>query len=155
MTLLGYQDGHDHRAGASYLEVIEWLEMYGAAPTEDIRELWRRIVFSVLVSNTDDHLGNHGFLLSRQGWRLSPAYDLNPNPKGTGLSLNISEADNSLDPALCLEVATWFRWETTEAEGFLRTATDQIRRWETLAQSLGISPAERVLMAPAFAASAG
>lgn len=150
MTLLGYQDGHDHQAGASYLELVEWLETYGAAPTEDIRELWRRIVFSVLVSNTDDHLRNHGFLLSPQGWRLSPAYDLNPNPRGIGLSLNISETDNRLDLSLCLEVANWFRWEKTEAEGFLRTATEQVSRWETLAQSLGIPQAERVLMAPAF-----
>ena len=150
MTLLGYQDGHDHHAGASYLELVEWLEMYGAAPTEDIRELWRRIVFSVLVSNTDDHLRNHGFLLSPQGWRLSPAYDLNPNPKGTGLSLNISETDNSLDLTLCLEVAKWFRWSEAEAQTFLRTATEQVRQWKPLAQSLGISHAEQVLMSPAF-----
>jgi serine/threonine-protein kinase HipA len=150
MTLLGYQDGDNHHKGISYLEMVEWLETYGSAPRKDIRELWCRILFSVLVSNTDDHLRNHGFLLSDKGWRLSPAYDINPNPKPAGLSLNISETDNSLHLDLCLEVAPLFRWETTEALTFLEKARSVVAGWERLAKGMGIPASERVLMAPAF-----
>src|SRR6478735_4810114 len=95
MTLLGHIDGED-AAGAGYLEVVEFISRYGAAVEKDLEELWRRIVFSICIKNTDDHLRNHGFLLTAKGWVLSPAYDLNPNEYGTGLSLNISETDNAL-----------------------------------------------------------
>jgi len=79
MTMLGAADGED---GHCYLEIAAWLAQNGAAPEEDLRELWGRMVFSELVGNTDDHLRNHGFLLSEQGWRLSPMFDVNPNPDG-------------------------------------------------------------------------
>ncbi|MCD6336740.1 MAG: HipA domain-containing protein, partial [Candidatus Marinimicrobia bacterium] len=102
MTLWGYKDGYDHKEGGSYLEIVELLERYGSNPNNDIRELWKRIVFSVAISDTDDHLRNHGFLLSPTGWKLSPAYDINPNIDGIGLNLNISEGDNSLDFDLCM-----------------------------------------------------
>lgn len=105
MTMLGYSDGHDHTQGGSYLEIVDVLEKYGSNPTEDIRELWKRIVFSVGVSNTDDHLRNHGFILTpNQGWRLSPAFDINPTPDGHGLDLNIDEENNVLSFDLCMEV---------------------------------------------------
>ena len=96
MSLLGYKDGFNYKEGASYLELVDLLEQFGNNANEDIRELWKRIVFSVSISNTDDHLRNHGFLLNKEGWSLSPAYDINPIEKGSGLSLNISEFDNSL-----------------------------------------------------------
>jgi len=91
MSLLGYNDGYNHQDGGSYLEMVELIERYGSEPDADIRELWKRIVFSVAISNTDDHLRNHGFLLTKNGWKLSPAFDINPNENGVGLSLNISE----------------------------------------------------------------
>ncbi|MEO1451438.1 MAG: HipA domain-containing protein, partial [Bacteroidota bacterium] len=147
MTLLGYQDGHDHTAGGSYLELVEAIETYGAAPAADLRELWRRIVFSVLVSNTDDHLRNHGFLLTDQGWRLSPAYDINPNPQGRGLSLNISETDNQLNLDLCQEVSYLFRWEEQAAQAYIEQACTLVQSWERLAESSGISRLERTQMA--------
>jgi serine/threonine-protein kinase HipA len=65
MTLLGYKDGYNHNEGGSYLEFVELIEQYGNEPDIDIRELWKRIVFSVAISNTDDHLRNHGFLLTK------------------------------------------------------------------------------------------
>ena len=85
MTLLGYLDGADAQAGVSYLELVELLQKRGAKITYDLEQLWRRIVFSICVSNTDDHLRNHGFILVNNGLILSPAYDINPNPKGYGL----------------------------------------------------------------------
>ncbi|MDX2249898.1 MAG: HipA domain-containing protein [Bacteroidia bacterium] len=150
MTLLGHRDGHDYQSGATYLELVEWLEMYGSKPTDDIRQLWQRIVFSVLVSNTDDHLRNHGFILTNHGWRLSPAYDLNPNPRGTGLSLNISELDNSLSLDLCLDVAPYFRWKKDEAHAYIKQTCKVVSQWGAKAIAIGISRSECELMASAF-----
>ena len=80
----------------------------GAQPEKDLEQLWRRIVFYICVSNVDDHLRNHGFLLQPHGWVLSPAFDINPVADGHGLKLNISETDNSQDLALVKEVAQYF-----------------------------------------------
>ena len=77
MSMLGSRDSETR----SYLEIVDALRQHGAAPKEDMQALWRRLVFNILISNTDDHLRNHGFLYEGQsGWRLSPAYDLNPVP---------------------------------------------------------------------------
>ena len=86
MTLLGYTDGASSNNGVSYLELVEFISQHGANVEKDLEELWKRIVFNVLISNTDDHLRNHGFILTQKGWVLSPAFDLNPNETGTGLS---------------------------------------------------------------------
>ena len=90
MTLLGHSDGTDYQDGASYLHLAEFIMRNGAKVEGDLEQLWRRILFNICVSNTDDHLRNHGFLLTNQGWILSPAYDINPIETGTGLKLNIS-----------------------------------------------------------------
>lgn len=150
MTLLGYKDGHSHQEGGSYLELIELIERFGATSTIDIRNLWKRIVFSVLISNTDDHLRNHGFLLGPKGWRLSPAYDLNPDPQGRGLSLNINEHDNRLDLDLCLEVAAYFRWKDKEANEFISATRKNVASWPIIAKKLNIPSSEQMLMEPAF-----
>lgn len=120
MTMLGYTDDTDHYAGASYLELAEFLIRNGANVKEDLEELWRRIIFNICVKNTDDHLRNHGFIITAKGWILSPAYDINPIPDGTGLTLNISEDDNSLDVNLALEVAPYFRLPEKEAGKILK-----------------------------------
>jgi len=150
MTMLGYADGADFREGASYLEVVEFLIRHGADVDTDLQELWRRIVFSICVSNTDDHLRNHGFLLQPDGWKLSPAYDINPNPHGTGLHLNISEDDNSLNLELALSVAPHFRLGATEARAIIDTVKNAVREWPTAANKLGISHAEQQAMKRAF-----
>ncbi len=84
LTMLGHSDGTDHSTGASYLELVEWIMQNQSIVDEDLEELWRRIVLSIMIHNTDDHLRNHGFLLTEDGWRLSPAFDLNQNRKGWG-----------------------------------------------------------------------
>jgi len=150
MTLLGHIDGYSFRDGASYLDMVDLIERIGIEPETDIRELWKRITFSVLISNTDDHLRNHGFLLTDGGWKLSPAYDLNPNPQGFGLSLNISENDNRLSEELCLEVAELFRWKNNDAYKYLNDSKKVIGNWKDLASKIGISNAEKRRMAPAF-----
>jgi len=150
MCLLGYKDGYNHKDGGSYLELVELIERFGSNPNDDIRELWRRIVFSVAVSNTDDHLRNHGFLLTKKGWKLSPAYDINPIERGIGLSLNISEDDNSLDFDLCMSVIEYFRWKKEEAYKFIQNTKKTVSQWRIMANQLKIPQAEQEIMVTAF-----
>ncbi len=107
-------------------------------------------MFSICVSNTGDNLRNHGFLLTNQGWKLSPAYDMNPNPFGNGLSLNISEFSHELSLELGLEVSSDFRWERKKTERIVSKIKDEVSRWPTLVKQLKISKTEQVQMAEAF-----
>jgi serine/threonine-protein kinase HipA len=150
MTLLGYSDGAGAEDGVSYLELVEFIIQNGANVKQDLTELFRRIVFSIAVSNTDDHLRNHGFLLTKQGWTLSPAYDINPNQYGTGLKLNISEEDNSLDFDLVLSVAPLFRISNTEAAGMIDNIKTMVSKWEEVAVKFQIPKLEREMMSSAF-----
>jgi serine/threonine protein kinase HipA of HipAB toxin-antitoxin module len=103
--------------GASYLELAEFIMQNGAQSIQDLEQLWRRIVFYICISNTDDHLRHHGFLLQPgKAWILLPAYNINPNPMGHGLTLNISDADNAQDLELAKEVAQFFRISAHQCE---------------------------------------
>jgi serine/threonine-protein kinase HipA len=152
MTLLQHQDGDDSTKGASYLEFVDFIIQHGAPAkvTESLEQLWRRIVFSIAVSNSDDHLRNHGFLLTKEGWELSPAYDINPNETAQGLSLNISLDDNALDFELALEVAEYFRVSKSKAKEIIDTVRKQIPNWKKLAAESGISRSEQERMATSF-----
>ena len=132
------------------MELAEWIIQNQTTVDEDLEELWRRIVFSILIHNTDDHLRNHGFLLTDNGWRLSPAYDLNPDPHGMGLSLNISELDNSLNIDLAYHVAPHFRVSSSKADAIVAMARDAVSDWKQVATDIGISRRELELMSHAF-----
>ena len=149
MTLLGHKDGEDS-AGASYLELAEFITRHGASVDKDLEELWRRIVFSICVKNTDDHLRNHGFLLTESGWMLSPAYDINPNEYGQELSLNISLEDNSLDIGLAMEVAGYFRLDDQKANQIVAHIKTTISTWRNVATKYKIPKAEQDKMSSAF-----
>jgi len=138
MTLLGYTDGQDFHDGVSYLDLVEFINFNGANVRENLEELWRRIVFSVCVSNTDDHLRNHGFLLTPGGWILSPAYDINPVETGMGLKLNISENDNDLDLDLAMDVHPYFRLEQAKAIEILNDVKQSVAHWKHHATKWGI-----------------
>ncbi|WP_260962760.1 type II toxin-antitoxin system HipA family toxin [Pseudomonas citri] len=151
MTMTDRVDGDDASTGASYLELAEVLIEHGSQTKADLRELWSRIVFNILVSNTDDHLRNHGFILDPgRGWRLSAAYDMNPVPHADGLKLNITDADNALDLELALEVAEYFRVGQTDAREIIAQFQEVVSQWPTLAAALGLSKREQDNMAPAF-----
>jgi serine/threonine-protein kinase HipA len=150
MTLLGHNDGEDFHEGASYLELVEFISRYSPESTTDLEQLWRRILFNVLVSNTDDHLRNHGFILAPAGWRISPAFDMNPNESGTGLKLNISENDNSLDTDLVMEVANYFKLSEPNANKIRHEMRAKIGNWNEVAKNLGLSNQEREIMKSAF-----
>jgi serine/threonine-protein kinase HipA len=123
----------------------------GAAPREDLTELWSRIAFNVMVSNTDDHFRNHGFLLAPGGgWRLSPAFDMNPVPASSGLALNIDESDNARDLDLVRSVAPYFRVSDAQSAAIIDRMADAVSTWRTLAESLRIKRSEQDEMADAF-----
>lgn len=153
MTLLGYVDGNDANDDISYLELAEFLQRYGGKnQQEDLVELWKRILFYVAISNCDDHLRNHGFILTPKGWELSPAYDITPNPNGTGLKLNIDESDNALDIDLVLSTASFYGISDEEAANQIEKLSPIIASWRTRAERLGIPRSEQNMMETAFKA---
>jgi serine/threonine-protein kinase HipA len=149
MTMLGRTDGIGSE-GASYLELMEFISKHAVNVEQDLAELWRRIVFSISVKNTDDHLRNHGFLLTKKGWQLSPVYDLNPNEFGKGLSINISETDNSLDLDLARSVAPYFRLSLVQANNIIQSVEAAVKQWRKVAVQFNVSRAEQERMAVAF-----
>jgi serine/threonine-protein kinase HipA len=150
MTLLGYSDGAE---SVSYLNLAEFIMQNGANVKDDLEELWRRIVFNISVKNTDDHLRNHGFLLTPQGWMLSPAFDVNPVYHGRGLTLNISETDNSLDFDLASSVAKYFRVSANKATTIISKVKQAASKWRKVSKTYNIPAGEQDLMAQAFASS--
>ena len=142
MTLLGLQDGVDYKDNISYLNLAEFIIQQSASAKEDLEQLWRRILFNILVSNTDDHLRNHGFVLTNQGWRLSPAYDMNPNEMGNGLTLNISENSNELDISVVMHTAIYYQVKVDTANKILQEMLKEIANWRAIAKKFGISNSE-------------
>lgn len=149
MTQLNYYDGEESE-GASYLEIAEFLTNHGSQTSKDLAQLWRRIVFNIAVSNTDDHLRNHGLLLDPKGWRLSPAYDLNPVVGKSGLHLNITDAENALNYDLAFDVAEFFRLTPEQATVIYDDVLKAVSRWQGVASQLSISRSEQLLKQEAF-----
>jgi serine/threonine-protein kinase HipA len=150
MSMLGAKD--DERR--SYLEIVDALRRHGAAPKADMGALWRRLVFDIMISNTDDHLRNHGFLYAgREGWRLSPAYDLNPVPtdiKPRILSTAIDEDDNTASLALALEVAGYFELDYGKSRDIANQVGKAVSKWRDQAARHGLTKNEVDRMASAF-----
>ena len=150
MSMLGSKDMETR----SYLEIVDALRQHGAAPKADMEALWRRLVFSILISNTDDHLRNHGFLYQGQeGWRLSPAYDLNPVPvdiKPRILTTAINEDDTTASLALAMEVAPYFELEEAEAQKIAAEVGKAVGKWRDEAARHDLSKPEIERMASAF-----
>lgn len=152
MTQLGQADGRVE-PDIGYLDIAEFLAREGAEPGADMAQLWRRVVFSVCVSNTDDHLRNHGFLWTPSGWRLSPAYDVNPSLGRTELSLPYDGASAELDLDLVRDAAEVYRVSEAEADTIVDEVRDAVGQWRAVAGELGISRAEQERMESAFRAA--
>ena len=148
MTQLSYFDGNDD--GASYLELAEFLIENGSNTKEDLEQLWTRILFNIMVSNSDDHLRNHGFIFDTTGWRLSPAYDINPTLNATGLHLNIDEISNALDVELAFEVSDYFQIDAEKANEIYKQVSGVVSQWEEIAKLQGIPRGEREMMRDCF-----
>ncbi len=153
LSAMSMLDAKDNEA-RSYLEFVDILRQHGAAPKEDMHALWRRIVFSILISNTDDHLRNHGFLWAGPtGWRLSPAYDLNPVPadiKPRVLTTAIDLDDPTASLGLALQVAGYFELALYEAGRIAAQVGRAVATWRKVAAKLGLTSAEIDRMASAF-----
>jgi serine/threonine-protein kinase HipA len=147
LTMLEAADGEQR----SYLEIAEVVERQSPSPTSDLRELYRRVIFSILTGNTDDHLRNHAFLRRRQGWALSPAYDLNPNPhRPDRLSTAIDLDDTRADIETALSVSGYFRLTLAEARSQVTAVSEATSRWRSEAADLNLPRREIDLMAEAF-----
>ena len=150
MSMLGARDNE----GRSYMEIVDALRQHGAAPRADMEALWRRLVFNILISNTDDHLRNHGFLYAGQeGWRLSPAYDLNPVPtdiKPRVLTTAINEDDGTASLRLAMEVAEYFDLTLDKARAIAKEVGETTAKWRDEASRHGLGTTEIERMASAF-----
>ena len=153
MTLLGKTDGASAADGSSYLDIAAFIKANGAKPKADLIELWKRIVFNMAITNTDDHLRNHAFILTPTGWVLSPLFDVNPVPYGDELSLNVNEDDNRIDIELAVQTAVLFGIGKSDAQAYAAQLLETVREnWNKIASKYGLSRREIEEMKPAFSA---
>jgi serine/threonine-protein kinase HipA len=150
MTMTGNYEEALRDKNASYLEIAEFIKFSGAENMEDLHQLWSRVVFNISISNTDDHMRNHGFLLTNKGWRLSPAYDINPSIDKDGLALNIDMDNNTLDFDLAKSVGEYFMLNTKQMEEILTQITSVVAKWRIHADAIGILKKEQEMMQSAF-----
>lgn len=151
MTMLGKNDGASSDDGSSYIDIVDFIKAYGSSPKDDLIELFKRIIFSMSVSNTDDHLRNHGFILNDKGWKLSPLYDVNPVPYGDVLSLNVDSYDNSISIDLAISSACFYDITKYDAEVYADEILTIVKNnWEQLAKKYGINRDQIEEMRPAF-----
>lgn len=151
MTLLGKTDGASAADGTSYLDIAGFIKAYGANPKADLIELWKRILFNMAVTNTDDHLRNHAFVFTTKGWILSPLYDVNPVPYGDELSLLVDDEDNRISINLAVQTAPRFGISEKDAWDYVKDILTTVRdNWEKLAKEYGLSHGQIEDMRPAF-----
>jgi serine/threonine-protein kinase HipA len=150
MTMTGQNEDTIKENPASYLDMAEFIQYNGAQNKQDLQQLWRRIVFHIAVSNTDDHLRNHGFILTDTGWILSPAFDINPSVDKDGLALNIDTHNNALDFELAKSVGEYFQLSDAEMNTIITEVKTAVSGWKNVAQEIGITRAEQEMMSGAF-----
>ena len=150
MTMTGNNEETIKEKSVSYLDIAEFIQYNGSQNKKDLNQLWKRIIFNIAVSNTDDHLRNHGFILTQNGWILSPAFDVNPSIDKNGLALNIDTDDNALDFELAKSVGEFFQLTGTEMETIINDVKKAVSSWKVIAQEIGIPKSEQEKMASAF-----
>ena len=140
MTLLGM----DRSEGASYLDLVQLIENVGTSDAidDDLEELFRRVLFNLLIGNRDDHLRSHGFLREGNGWRLSPAFDVNPDPDKTAHVLAINESDTSPDTSLLMATSDYYRINALRAEEITTQVRAAVKPWQKRARAMGIRSVE-------------
>lgn len=150
MTMTGNTENTIKDNPASYLDLAEFIQNYGCNINDNLSQLWRRIIFNIAISNTDDHLRNHGFILTNKGWILSPAYDINPSVDKFGLTLNIDTQNNALDFDLAKSIGEYFRLNEPQMDKIIGEVIAVVVTWKTEATKIGISKTEQSLMENAF-----
>ena len=150
MTMTGNTEDTIRNYQASYLDLAEFIQNNGCNIDRNLKQLWRRIVFNIAISNTDDHLRNQGFMLTNEGWNLSPAYDLNPSIDKDGLALNIDLDNNALDYKLAKSVGEYFRLNNSQMDIIIKEVLTAVATWKEIAIKIGISTNEQDLIKKAF-----
>jgi serine/threonine-protein kinase HipA len=150
MTMTGNTEETLKENPVGYLDIAEFIQFSGSQNKKDLAQLWKRIVFSIAISNPDDHLRNHGFILTNNGWILSPAFDINPSTDKSGLALNIDTDNNALDFELAKSVGEYFQLTTVEMDTILNEVLIAVGNWRTVANAIGIPKREQEMMASAF-----
>ena len=150
MTMTGNNEDTIKNNPASYLDLAEFIQYSGSNNKADLHQLWKRIIFNIAISNTDDHLRNHGFVLKENGWRLSPAYDINLSIDKEGLALNIDTTDNALSFELAKSVGIFFQLSNHQMNEIINEVTTAKKKWKKIADKIGISKQEQELMSTAF-----
>ena len=150
MTMTANNEDTIRNNPASYLDIAEFISNHGTNIEANLHQLWLRIIFNIAISNTDDHLRNHGFILTAAGWILSPAYDLNPSIEKDGLALNIDTDNNALDFELAKSVGQYFRLNEKQMKTIIKEVLEVTTNWKTIAKEIGISRSEQDIMTKAF-----
>lgn len=150
MTMTGKNEMLIKENAPSYLDIAEFIQFSCPQADKHLRQLWRRIIFNIAVSNTDDHLRNHGFILKDNQWYLSPAYDMNPSIDKSGLTLNIDIDNNALDYELAKSVGKYFKLNEREMNGIIKEVKTKVTGWRKIAKEIGIPRGEQELMEAAF-----
>jgi serine/threonine-protein kinase HipA len=150
MTMTGNNEDTIKENHPSYLDIAEFIQFNESNNKKELQQLWRRMVFNIAISNTDDHLRNHGFILHKNGWQLSPAYDINPSIDKDGLSLNIDSNNNALDFDLAKSVGEYFQLKEKQMEDIIKEIKGVVKNWKVEATKIGIPKAEIALMSSAF-----
>jgi serine/threonine-protein kinase HipA len=150
MTMTGNNEDTIKDNPASYLDLAEFIQYSGSNNLADLHQLWKRVIFNIAISNTDDHLRNHGFILKEDGWRLSPAYDINPSVDKDGLALNIDTSDNALSFQLAKSIGVYFQLNNHQMDEIINEVMTACENWKKVADQIGIPRGEQELMSKAF-----
>lgn len=150
MTMTGNNEDTIKENQPSYLDIAEFIQFNETNNAKELQQLWLRMVFNIAISNTDDHLRNHGFILKNESWQLSPAFDINPSIDKDNLSLNIDSKNNSLDFDVAKSVGEYFQLNVKQMDKILKEVKSAVKNWKAEANKIGISRAEQALMENAF-----
>ena len=138
LTVLGFTDGDGQRTGKGYLDIVDFIVSGGGNHIEtNLEELYKRVAFNICIGNTDDHFRNHSFLLGKEGWELSPAYDINPtNGMFQALLIDANSNDSSLNSLY--NAHEFYMLDETTARGIIKDVTRNMKYWENMAEDIGL-----------------
>lgn len=149
LTLLGLTDGDNETTGYGYTDIVDFIVQHGCNVEQNLEELYRRVAFYIIVGNSDDHFCNHGFLLTRKGWELSPAYDINPTLSGSqSLLINRNTSESNID--ILLESAGDYMLSSAKAQGIINNVRDAMKSWRNEARKQGLPQRDIDMFAPRF-----
>ena len=138
LTVLGFTDGEGQRTGKGYLDIVDFIVSGGGNNIEsNLRELYKRVAFNICIGNTDDHFRNHAFLLGKEGWELSPAYDINPtNSMYQALLIDDNSNESSLNRLY--DAHEFYMLDETTARGIIMDVVRNMKYWEGMAEDIGV-----------------